>query len=176
MTAERMLAAAQMTWTASFIRLFWMTAIPIEAGCWEWSGIRKRHPTHPYGYIWIPKEKRLKRAHRVAWEMLHGEIPKGLEVAHHCDNPPCVNPAHLFLATHLQNMQDMTRKERDRGHTHPEMTIRGEAAKNHRLTEQDIASIRASRNKDVSALAKTFDVSLSTIYKVWQRRRWTHLP
>ena len=59
--------------------------------------------------------KRIRIAHRVAWELVNGPIPDGLEVAHKCDVRNCCNPDHLFLATHDQNMQDC--KEKGRNYT-----------------------------------------------------------
>ena len=81
--------------------------------CWEWQG----HLT-PKGYgqiytgTYIDGRRCIKGAHRVAWELQRGDIPAGMQVCHICDNPSCVNPAHLFLGTQKDNMQDMSCKGR----------------------------------------------------------------
>lgn len=75
------------------------------ADCWEWHGLRWHN-----GYA----RKGSARLHRVAWEWANGLIPAGMQVLHTCDNPPCVNPAHLFLGTHTDNMRDAAQKGRIR--------------------------------------------------------------
>lgn len=77
------------------------------SGCHEWSGARD---TCGYGQFWTGRD--FMRAHRYVWEQNFGPIPEGLLVLHRCDNPPCVNPAHLFLGTQKDNMQDRVRKGR----------------------------------------------------------------
>lgn len=80
-----------------------------ESDCWVWTGDCM---TNGYGRIEINRKK--VGAHRFSYSAFRGEIPKGLEVAHACDNRKCVNPQHLWLATHAENMRDMRIKGRAR--------------------------------------------------------------
>jgi hypothetical protein len=79
----------------------------VEGGCWLWTG---GHNASGYGTTKIKANSYL--AHRVSWTIHRGEIPEGLFVCHHCDNPPCVNPDHFFLGTKKDNTQDSIAKGR----------------------------------------------------------------
>jgi hypothetical protein len=81
-----------------------------DRGCWEWRGSR-----HHQGYgMFMEAHKKPVKAHRLSWRLHNGEIPASLCVLHRCDNTGCVNPAHLFLGTQLDNIRDMVSKGRNR--------------------------------------------------------------
>ena len=75
--------------------------------CWEWKAGK-----HRQGYGLLPYRRTHYHSHRVSWFLTFGAIPAGMFVCHHCDNPPCVNPSHLFLGTAKDNAQDMIKKGR----------------------------------------------------------------
>jgi len=133
--------------------------------CWEWQGsINSR------GYGTISVNSKTKRAHRVSWELTHGPIPEGLCVCHRCDNPICVNPSHLFLGTHTDNMRDMIQKGRDIHDVGP----RGEKNGQCKLTKQDVHTIRCFlRAKYIQReIAEAYRVSRGTINAIATGRNW----
>jgi hypothetical protein len=87
--------------------------------CWEWIGHRLKS-----GYGNFSDNPKNLRAHRVAWELTHGPIPPGQQVLHRCDNPPCVNPSHLFLGTIADNVRDAISKGRHVHNPYPRIRIK----------------------------------------------------
>lgn len=143
--------------------------------CWEWTAAR----VQGYGQFCV-RDHKPTRAHRVAWLLVNGEIPSGLFVCHRCDNPPCVNPAHLFLGTPQDNMADMLAKGRKATGwhlLHPERIPRGEANHYAKLTTANVIEIRgvASNTERDLRFAERFNVSLHTIRSVRARKTWRHV-
>lgn len=135
--------------------------------CWEWMACCSQD-----GYGMIKVDGEVMRAPRVAWTLTYDEIPEGLCVCHHCDNPSCCNPDHLYVGTHADNMQDMSRRGRG---VYP--GTRGEDHGPSKLTELEVHEIRRLRNEEGWALRELgmrFSISESNVsaialYKSW---RW----
>lgn len=89
---------------------FWKYVVKSES-CWLWIGSKG---SRGYGQLHINRKP--VRAHRFSWELHYGPIPAGMEVCHHCDNPPCVRPDHFFLGTQADNLKDMVNKGRHWAH------------------------------------------------------------
>jgi len=121
-----------------------------ESCCWNWTG---GHDLGGYGTITPVKyNNKIGRAHRVAWELEYRSIPEGMFVCHHCDNPQCVRPSHLFLGTTADNTADMIAKGRKR-----KMCSRG--------TVLEIRN-RYSAGESIHKLAIRFKLTRTSIYKI----------
>lgn len=140
--------------------------------CWEWQGSRSYQ-----GYGIISSRGKNFIVSRIVYAAVHGPIPTGLLVCHHCDNPPCGNPAHLFLGTTRDNSLDALHKGRLRGQYAPGTTHgRGERNGLSKLTENDVRTIRAlGVTVKLSVLAKRFGVNTGTIHNVLTRTTWKHI-
>lgn len=115
--------------TTDIEKIFWSkVAKGAPSKCWPWRGLRNKHRYGRFQAVGFPETI----AHRFAWTVTNGPIEGGLFVCHHCDNPPCCNPAHLFLGTPLDNNRDAMRKGRKRSgdnhyaRTNPEKLARGD--------------------------------------------------
>jgi hypothetical protein len=138
--------------------------------CIEWDGAVTKQG---YGLCRTKSTgRKLLLTHRAVWEENFGTIPEGLHVCHRCDNPPCINPEHLFLGTNDDNRRDMTRKRRTLLCTGP-----GEKNPNARLTDPQVLAIRdrLARGGVGNRLAKEYGVSAKMIYLIRDRRAWSHI-
>lgn len=148
-------------------RLLSHAKINMETGCWEWQGSKR----NGYGRIIVGSRKdgtrQSKSAHRVAYELYHGEIPYGMEICHTCDNPCCINPYHLFAGTKQENMLDRDAKGRNK----PQ---KGSNNGRSKLTEREVLEIREKRNSGMSfgKLAKEYGVCKRTIQDAVSGKNW----
>lgn len=130
---------------------------PHIGGCWVWTGGRNRTD---YGQIFVTGARGggrggMRSAHRVSWELAYGPVPAGLFVCHHCDNPPCVRPDHLFLGTAADNTDDCLGKGRN-------------PAIARVLSADDVASVRrrVARGERQAAVARVFGVSQPHVSRI----------
>jgi hypothetical protein len=151
---------------------FW-AKVDRTGSCWEWTAYRQGSG---YGWFWVRGQgpQRVSvLAHRMAWELTHGPIPDGLCVCHHCDNPPCCNPVHLFLGTDSDNKVDAWNKGRG---TRP--CKWGEENGYAKLTEAAIREIRrryAAGGVTQQELADAYGVNQTKISAAILRRTWAHI-
>ena len=150
-----------------------MRFVEIQAsGCWLWRG---GTDGEGYGHFWL--NGRTTRATAAAMELLRGlKRAPSMLVLHRCDNPPCVNPDHLFFGSQRDNIQDCLAKGR-RDAVRPPVR-RGEANNKAKLTEIDVLSIRSAFGMPgitQKALALRYGVSIGGIKAITQRRTWRWL-
>ena len=130
------------------------------SGCWEWTEGKEEH-----GYGRFCFNGCQKLAHRVSWSLHRGVLSDEDFVLHHCDNPGCVNPDHLFLGTQEDNMKDMAAKNR---------ACKGMEKRNSKLSDSQVVEILKSTDR-VCSIAKQFGVSYSIISEIRSRKRWKHV-
>ena len=144
---------------------FWEKVNRSSDGCWEWIG----GVVQGTGYGIFRIGRKVERSHRVSWELANGPIPNGLFVCHRCDNRICVNPSHLFLGTHSDNMADMASKGR---------SPNGESHKDAKLSRDGVLCVRAlweTGKLTKKAISELFCVDPSTISRVLSGGQWRHV-
>lgn len=146
---------------------FWKM-VDKSGACWRWTAGKTAA-----GYGSLAWHGKTALAHRLAWEFTMGPIPIGLYVCHRCDVCDCVNPAHLFLGTQRDNLQDMVRKGRHRG-PKPSDHLRGEAHPAAKLTEELVRILRAAPKGKISETARALGVNKWTAFDA-VKRRWKHI-
>lgn len=163
--------------------------------CWVWESTMSRK----YGAFGISRTL-MVGAHRFSYELYVGPIPPGMYICHRCDNPPCVNPNHLYAGTPADNVRDavergglrkglrkgmikdetrrkLSEHSRRRRTEHPESFRRGERAPQAKLTEVQVREIRnlLAAGHFQSEVARRFNVSPTAISEIWNRRKWKHV-
>lgn len=142
-----------------------------NSGCWIWGGVLEQSG---YGRFKVKKDRKVKTwpAHRWSAKYIGGMDIEDLLVCHKCDNPPCVNPDHLFTGTHADNMADMDKK----GRRSPPC-LKGSGHGRAKLTEEDIPLIRAliARGIRLNQIAPLFNVAPETIGDIKHNRHWSHV-
>lgn len=138
----------------------------LDSGCWEWQGAIS---SGRYGHMWCVDKN--VYAHRISYALHYGPIPEGMLVLHKCDNTKCVNPDHLFLGTHQDNMDDCVNKRR---------IAHGSKNGQSKLNEEQVLEIKKelADSKDwhvVKTLAKKYGVHNTTIYKIRNGSTWSHI-
>lgn len=140
-----------------------MTARTIVGeGCWEFKGAKGNKA----GHRTIVVNGKIVRAHRIAWELANGRrVPRGLVVMHSCDNPACVNPAHLSVGTQKQNLHDSIRKGR--------YNTWGLQKLNAKQVREIRARAKAGERQ--KAIAKDYGIARNTVSAIVHRKTWAHL-
>ncbi len=169
-------------------RRFW-AKVDKTGECWLWTGRRDKDG---YGRF-RPNGKSCDRgAHRVSFVLHGGTIPDGAFVCHSCDNPPCVNPAHLWLGTAQDNSDDMVSKgrqgvgntaltaargDRNGARTKPESRARGERNGSAVLTEEHVRLIRAAYagGESQGSIGRRMDIPQAHISRIVRRTLWAHV-
>lgn len=148
---------------------FWeKVAVMGEDDCWNWTASTDGGG---YGIFMVsPNPRIMEKAHRLSWMMINGSIPDGLYVLHACDNPACVNPNHLFLGTHLDNMKDKVSKGR-------QTRLPGEQNGRNILSEIDVRNIVRLHEQGMSyrKLSKKFGIGNTQIGRIIRKETWRWL-
>jgi hypothetical protein len=149
--------------------------VAMPNGCIEFSGYRL-----PTGHGRFGAQGRVWQAHRIAYRRAFGEFDPELHICHRCDNPPCVNPAHLFTGTNADNMADCKSKGRQsQGEQLRIVRLRQDQC-NRKLTPEIVAAIRSEYvardpQRGMKALARRFGTSRQNVRLVLRGETWGHV-
>lgn len=182
--------------TEGELRRFWGKVQKLDdSECWNWIGSKCR-----FGHGQIRIRGRLVRSHRLSFLIHRGLISDKMLVCHKCDNPKCVNPSHLFLGTHSDNVKDMISKkrgntenalatlrnhpelrargERNGARVHPESIARGMRKATSKLTDDDVRRIRyeySNHRTSHRKIADVYHVDHSVIGNLLRGKTWRHI-
>lgn len=137
-----------------------------DSGCWVW---QKGKTSRGYGEIWI--DGKVKLTHRVAWELCVAPLSEGQKVLHDCDNPPCINPAHLQAGTQADNMADMVAK----GRQGKGPVFLGENNPSAKLTKFQVERIRllfSTGEVSKTDIGRVFGISDTQVGNIVKRKHW----
>lgn len=138
-----------------------------DNGCWNWAGTSR----NGYGRLTVGSRtdntRKTESAHRFSYKLFYGDIPNDLYVCHKCDNKLCVNPEHLFLGTHQDNIDDRERKNRNNH-------VIGKNVPTSKLTETEVIKIRNS-NLSSRKLAKIYGLNKTSVLDIKNGINWKHL-
>ena len=151
---------------ASFSQSYTIVERGYKTQCWEWNGTIEHN-----GYGRTTYSGGIIKAHRLSWMIHFGDIPNGICVCHHCDNPKCCNPEHLFIGSHRDNLIDRNSKGR---YAYP----KGENHSGSKLTNAAVKTIRKDyvlRKVGLDFFAKLFSVDRTLIHLVLKRKIWKHV-
>lgn len=161
-------------------RADFMLRVTMTEGCWLWAA-----SIRPNGYGQINHRGRITLAHRVAYTLLVGPIPPGMWVLHRCDVRACVNPEHLYLGTHEDNMRDMVARGRQCRGARMAAALAGkrrgrmpgESNAGAKLTDQKVRDMREAyaAGTTQTALAAAYGVRQSLVSRVVRREAWRHV-
>ena len=146
-----------------------------ENGCWEWQGL-KNHGG--YGYFNDVSTKSRILSHRYSYKIFKGEIPDNFHVCHHCDNPKCCAPNHLFLGTDKDNMEDC--KKKGRTAKGDKVARKGEQNKNSIFTDDLVRQVRKMcadglKDREISEILGAEKYSVFSINSIRHRKSWKHI-
>lgn len=150
---------------------YWNQIVKTET-CWLWvgSGPSRKSGKPTYGAIMVDCKN--WATHRLMWTAVHGPIPEGIGVLHRCDTPRCVNPDHLFLGSHKDNMADAKAKKRFCRRI-------GSESPRALVNEEQVLEIRkhvAARTKTRKQIRQEYGISLEAIWCIVSGRTWKHVP